>query len=185
MRSTVGSKPEPEMNEGSAATSTASCAARQPGHTARIAVARAAHDAALGAMRSELARVGMLTSVRTEHATSSGAGERSAVASDAAGHRLSRRQFCLSLVALATSAGWIAQEPSRSVAMQGRGHATQRTSAGRNVMVDEATADLRRRLRSRPELDWLAESVSFEGAETLSTLTLFDEPGAVRITPRA
>jgi alpha-galactosidase len=51
-------------------------------------------------------------------------------------------------------------------------------------MVDEATADLRQRLRGRPELDWLAESVSFEGAQTLSALTLSNEPGAVRISPR-
>ena len=51
-------------------------------------------------------------------------------------------------------------------------------------MVDEATAELRQRLRGRPELDWLAESVSFEGAHTLSALALSDEPGAVRISPR-
>ena len=50
-------------------------------------------------------------------------------------------------------------------------------------MVDEATADLRQRLRGGAVLDRLAESVSFEGAQALSALTLSDEPGAVRISP--
>jgi alpha-galactosidase len=63
--------------------------------------------------------------------------------------------------------------------------ATQLTAAGSNVVVDDATADLRQRLRGRAELDQLAESVRFEGAQELSALTLADEPGAVSITPRA
>ncbi|TMK54873.1 MAG: hypothetical protein E6G60_21030 [Actinobacteria bacterium] len=64
--------------------------------------------------------------------------------------------------------------------------ATQLTAAANsNVVVDNATADLRQRLRGRAELDQLAESVRFEGAPELSALTLTDEPGAVSITPRA
>jgi hypothetical protein len=52
-------------------------------------------------------------------------------------------------------------------------------------MVEDATADLRRRLRGAVGLDPLVESVSFEGGQALSAITLADEPGAVRITPRA
>ena len=66
-----------------------------------------------------------------------------------------------------------------------RPQATQLTAAGSNVVVDDATADLRQRLRGRGGLDQLAESVRFEGAQELSALTLADEPGAVSITPRA
>jgi len=63
--------------------------------------------------------------------------------------------------------------------------APQLTAVGSDVVVDDATAALRQRLRGRGELDQLAESVRFEGAHQLSALTLADEPGAVSITPRA
>src|SRR5262245_19686412 len=66
-----------------------------------------------------------------------------------------------------------------------RQKAAQLTAADSNVVVDDATTELRQRLGGSPELDQLAESVSFEGAQALSALTLTDEPGAVRITPRA
>jgi hypothetical protein len=77
-----------------------------------------------------------------------------------------------------------AAEASDGVRIRQR-KATQPTSAGSNVVADEVTADLRQRLRGRADLDQLAESVSFAGAQELAALTLADEPGAVSITPRA
>jgi hypothetical protein len=65
------------------------------------------------------------------------------------------------------------------------GKATQLTAAGWKVVVDDATADLRQRLRGNAQLDELADSVRFDGSQELSALALADEPGAVRITPRA
>jgi hypothetical protein len=59
------------------------------------------------------------------------------------------------------------------------------TAAGSTMAVDDATADLRQRLRGEGQLDDLVESMRFEGAQNLSALTLADEPGAVKITPRA
>jgi len=57
--------------------------------------------------------------------------------------------------------------------------------AGSNVVVDDASADLRQRLGGRADLDDLAESVRFEEGRELSALNLADEPGAVSVTPRA
>jgi len=62
---------------------------------------------------------------------------------------------------------------------------TQAAAAGSNVVVDDAGADLRQRLAGRADLDDLAESLSFDGGQELSALTLADEPGAVSVTPRA
>ena len=62
---------------------------------------------------------------------------------------------------------------------------TQLTAAGSNALVDDATTDLRERLRGRADLDDLAESVTFEGGQELSSLALADEPDAVSVTPRA
>ena len=114
------------------------------------------------------------------------AGDQGVFTSDGAAHLLSRRQFCLGVFALAASARWIEQAATRFDGVRvGRQQATQLTAARSNVMVEQATADLRQRLRGRAEFDRLAESVSFEGAQALSALTLSDEPGAVRISPRA
>ena len=99
---------------------------------------------------------------------------------------LSRRQFGVGVLALAAGSMWVDRAARASAGIRVRQQqSTQRTAADSNVMVEDATADLRRRLRGAVGLDPLVESVSFEGGQALSAITLADEPGAVRITPRA
>jgi alpha-galactosidase len=112
--------------------------------------------------------------------------DRDLFASEESADLLSRRRFCIGVVALAAGSIWVdpaARALSRTGVRQQR--ATQLTAAHSNVMLDETSAELRQRLRGRAELDDLAELVSFAGAEALSALRLEDEPGAVTITPRA
>src|SRR5262249_14097521 len=90
----------------------------------------------------------------------------------------------LSVLAATTMAVDPAAEASNGIRVR-RPQGTQPTAAGSNVVVNQATADLRQRLRGRAELDELVESVRFEGARELSALTVADEPGAVSIAPRA
>jgi len=59
------------------------------------------------------------------------------------------------------------------------------TAAGSTAVLDDATADLRERLRGRTDIDELADSLRFEGGPELSALALADDAGAVSITPRA
>jgi hypothetical protein len=98
---------------------------------------------------------------------------------------LSRRDFCLGVLALvASSIGVEAAAGASDRIRVRRPRARQLTSAGLS-MVDDATAELRQRLRAVSELDDLVESVRFEGARQISSFALGDEPGAVSITPRA
>jgi alpha-galactosidase len=116
------------------------------------------------------------------------ANDRDFFTSDEASQLLSRRSFCFGVFALAASSIWVdatARASGRIRLREEQQQATRLTATDLNVLVDRATADLRQRLRGRADLDLLAESVSFEGAQALSALTLTDEPGAVRITPRA
>jgi hypothetical protein len=98
---------------------------------------------------------------------------------------LSRRDFCIGVFAVVASSSWIeaAAGASDDIRVR-RAESTQLGADGASV-VDDATAELRRRLRGASHLDDLAESVRFEDAQEFSALTLADEPGAVSITPRA
>jgi hypothetical protein len=103
---------------------------------------------------------------------------------DGAGQLLSRRDFCLGVVAVAASSVLVeaAAGASDSVRVR-RAEASRLTAAGSSV-ADDATAELRRRLGGASGLADLAESVRFEGAQQLSSLALVDEAQAVSITPR-
>jgi hypothetical protein len=132
----------------------------------------------------EIGSVEQVPNTRPDRGAVGRATDRGLFSRDEDAHRLSRRDFCIGVLAVVASSMWVEAAAGASDSIRVRlADARQLTAAGSSV-VDDATAELRRRLRGASELDDLAESVRFEGAQQLSSLALVDEPNALSITPR-
>jgi hypothetical protein len=98
-------------------------------------------------------------------------------------HRVMAGVGACALVATTLSVAAAAGASGRARAP--RSEAGQLSTADSGIVADRATAELRLRLASTPDLEQLAGAVRFEPSPRLSALTLADDAGAVSIAPRA